>query len=298
VVDAQELIKRRDGIGGSDAAAALGLSKYKSPFQLYLEKIGEIDEPEQEKPVLARGKRFEPVLRQMYTEQTGREVNQFFKPIQSAVIPFMFVTPDGIADEDRYLEIKTARHRSEWGEPGTDEIPQEYLIQVQHGLFVTGLQVADVFVAFSLDDIELYEVRADKELQDLIIEGEREFWNHVKTLNPPEITNYEDVIARYRRSSRKAIEASLEIERLANLLKRQKERIKLEEDEEKKIKAELMKFMGEHDTLLDHKGKPLITWKQTKERQEFDEAKFKAAHPELWGEFLKPKKPQRRFLVK
>lgn len=296
-MNTQQLIKRRDGIGGSEAAAALGLSRYKSPFQLYLEKTGEIDD-QIDLPVLRRGTRFEPILREMYTERTGRKVNQFFESVQSIDVPFMFVTPDGLADENRYLEIKTARNRHEWGEPGTDEIPQEYLIQVQHGLFVTRLQVADVFVAFSLDNIELYEVQADKELQDLIIEGEREFWNHVETRNPPEISNYDDVVARYRRSSGKAITATSDIEETVYYLRKIKSDVSADEKIEKDIKAALMKFMGEHDTLLDHEGKPLITWKQTKERQEFDEAKFKAAHPELWGEFLKPKKPQRRFLVK
>lgn len=296
-MNAEQLRERRKGIGGSEASAALGLSRYKSPFQLYLEKTGEIDEYS-DSPVLRRGTRFEPVLREMYSERTGRKVEQFYESVQSQDVPFMFVTPDGLADEDRYLEIKTARNRHDWGEPGTDEIPQEYLIQVQHGLFVTRLLVADVFVAFSLDDIELYEVHADPELQDMIIDGERAFWNQVETRTPPELTTYEDVVKRYRRSSQKAITATKAMVDIVSVLRNEKAILKASKETEEGLKAEIMKFMGEHDTLIDSEGKPLITWKETRPRQAFNEAAFREAHPELWAQFLKPETTQRRFLVK
>lgn len=293
----EQIAKRRNGLGGSEAAAAIGLSRYRSPFQLYLEKIGEIDD-HSDSPVLRRGTRFEPVLREMYSERTGRKVKQFYESVQSQDVPFMFVTPDGLADEDRYLEIKTARNRHDWGEPGTDEIPQEYLIQVQHGLFVTRLLVADVFVAFSLDDIELYEVHADPELQDMIIEGERAFWNQVETRTPPELTTYEDVVKRYRRSSQKAITATKAMVDIVSVLRNEKAILKASKETEEGLKAEIMKFMGEHDSLLDGEGNTLITWKETKGRRYFDEDKFRESYPELWEAFLKPETTQRRFLLK
>ena len=112
----EELLKRRTGIGASEAAAALGLSRYKSPFQLYLEKTGEIDTGGgPELAVQTRGKRFEPILRVMYEEETGRKVQLVEKPMQSAEWPFMFATPDGLIPPGRGLEIKTSRNRSEWG---------------------------------------------------------------------------------------------------------------------------------------------------------------------------------------
>lgn len=294
---AQWLEGRRKGIGGSEAASALGLSRYKSPFQLYLEKIGEIT-GEEEKAVMARGTRFEPILREIYTERTGRKVNQFYESIKSDVFPFMFVTPDGLADENRYLEIKTARKRYDWGEPGTDEIPQEYLIQVQHGLFVTNLQVADVFVAFSLDDIELYEVQADKELQEMIIDGEREFWSHVETKIPPELTNYEDVVTRYKKSSSKSIAATPDLRNKIMLLNTIKEQIKAGEISGKQLKQEIMTFMGEYDTILDSEGKPLVTWKSSKSSTKFNEEQFKHDHPSLYSQYLKDTDGSRLFLLK
>jgi len=294
-MNAEQLRERRKGIGGSEASAALGLSRYKSPFQLYLEKTGEIDEYN-DSPVLRRGTRFEPILREMYSEITGRPV-VLAPTFQSDVVPFMFVSPDGLAG-DRYLEIKTARNRHDWGEPGTDEIPQEYLIQVQHGLFVTRLLVADVFVAFSLDDIELYEVHADPELQDMIIEGERAFWNQVETRTPPELTTYEDVVMRYRRSSQKAITATKAMVDIVSVLRNEKAILKASKETEKGLEAEIMKFMGEHDSLLDGEGNTLITWKETKGRRYFDEDKFRESYPELWEAFLKPETTQRRFLLK
>ncbi|MFA5323146.1 MAG: YqaJ viral recombinase family protein [Smithella sp.] len=291
-----ELVARQRGIGGSEASAALGLSRYKSPFQLYLEKTGEIID-ESDSPVMARGRRFEPVLREMYSELTGRNV-ELAPTIQSEIVPFMFVSPDGLAEGNRYLEIKTARNRHEFGEPGTDEIPQEYLLQCQHGLFVTRLLVADVFVAFSLDNIELYEVHADKELQEMIVAGETDFWRHVETKTPPELTTYEDVVTRYNRSSGKAITVTPEIEESIEHLRFIKSHSKPQEEDEKTTKSLIMKFMGEHDTLLDSEGNTILTWRETKPSQAFDDKKFKEAHPNLWEQFLKPPKTQRRFLLK
>ena len=54
----------------------------------------------------------------------------------------------------------------------------------------------------------------------------------------------------------------------------------------------------EHDTLLDADGKPLATWKETKESQKFDADRFKAENPDLYKQYLKPPTTQRRFLLK
>ncbi len=289
---------RNSGLGGSEAAAACGLSKWKTPYELYLQKIGELPGHSTETPVQSRGKRFEPLLRQMYMEQTGRTVTVPQGAIQSDKVPFMFVSPDGLTEDGRYLEIKTARNRSEWGEPGTDEVPQDYLLQVQHGLFVTKIATADIYVAFSLDDVELYEVREDKELQDMIIEEEGKFWRCVETRTPPDLTTYQDVILRFRRSSGTPVTATPEIEMLVPLLRNIKGELKKFEDAEEKTKAELMRFMGEHDVLLDVMGNVLTTWKETKATQRFDVKAFQEAYPEIHKEFMKVGDTQRRFLIK
>jgi putative phage-type endonuclease len=178
------LANRLTGLGGSDAAVALGVSPWRTPLELYLEKRGEIPPIDETEP-MRWGKLLEPVIRQRYSDMTGRTVR---------VPPFMrhpkheFITahPDGITDDMRLFEAKTARSADGWGEQGSDQIPQYYLLQVQHYMLVTATPVSDVAVLIGGSDFRTYEVPADVELQEMIVEGEAAFWRRVQEGNPPE----------------------------------------------------------------------------------------------------------------
>ena len=54
------------------------------------------------------------------------------------------------------------------GEPGTDEIPDYYMTQVQHYLAVTGVKTADVAVLIGGNDFRIYTIEADEELQSFV----------------------------------------------------------------------------------------------------------------------------------
>jgi putative phage-type endonuclease len=182
----QQLAARRNGLGGSDSAAALGLSPWKTALELWAEKSGQITAPAEISEPMRWGNLLEPVIRQEYAERTGRTV---VVPPETLVHPthkWMRANVDGIAEVARLFEAKTARTADGWGEPGSDEIPQPYLIQVQHYLHVTAFPVADVAVLIGGSDFRLYEVPADRELQDMIVDGEAEFWRRVESGEPPE----------------------------------------------------------------------------------------------------------------
>lgn len=178
------LANRLTGLGGSDAAVALGISPFSTPLQLYLEKRGEIPPVEETEP-MRWGKLLEPVIRQRYSDITGRTVRvpPFLRHPQHE---FITAHPDGVTDDNRLFEAKTARSAEGWGEPGTDQIPRFYLIQVQHYMLVTATPVADVSVLVGGSDFRTYEVPADPELQEMIVDGEVEFWKRVKDGVPPE----------------------------------------------------------------------------------------------------------------
>lgn len=294
MLTADQIHRRKSGVGASEVGAALGLSKYKTPFQLYLEKIGEIDQSDSSLP-LRFGNAVEPFILDEFEENHKVKLVRSPDTLRRGV---MLCHLDGWLPGKYVVQAKTSGMASDWGEPGTDEVPEEYMLQVQSEMLLSGEEIAYIPVLFSGRTYQEYIVEFDKGLSEIIEEQVHLFWNHVQTRNPPELTTYEDVVKRYRRSSGKAIEASLEIERLANSLKHQKECMKLDKSEEAKMKEKLMKFMGEADTLLDHDGKPIITWKETKPRQDFNEAAFKEAHPDLWAQYLKPATTQRRFLLK
>lgn len=293
---------RRTGVGGSDVAAILGLSKWKTPLQVYLDKRGEGVE-QQDNDAMLWGRYLEPVVRQAYADQTGNEVRVLDEMVRHQVHDFMIANLDGfVLQEDgprRVFEAKTARTGEGWGEPGSDQIPQPYLLQVQHYMEVTGFCVADVAVLIGGSDFRIYEVPADRELQEMLIEAEAEFWQRVQRGDPPEPVTVADAVARWGRSSRAdlvmADDAALAAVKQLHALKARRVEMDAEEDAARAI---VMKTLGESDTLVDPAGRALCTWKASAPPMRFDAAALKAAHPELHAQFLKPGEPSRRFLLK
>lgn len=293
------LAARRQGIGGSDAAAVLGLSKWKTPLQVYLDKRGEAAEiPDNE--AMLWGRALEPVIRQQYAERTGRAVLMPDGILRHPAHGFMLANLDGMTEDRRVVEIKTARTAQNWGEAGSDEVPQDYLLQVQHYMAVTGFEVADVAVLIGGSDFRIYEVPADRELQEMLIDAEAAFWRAVEQGIPPEPVSYADMQARFGRASREGmIEAESDPDVLVAVAKLRaiRETMKTMEADEEAQKAIIMKALGEKDTLTIA-GQPAVTWKAAKPSQRFDSNAFKAAHPALYAEFLKTGEPARRFLLK
>ncbi len=183
----QEQVRERSrAIGASDAAAAIGLNPYDSPVDLWLEKVGRA-KPKETTRAMKWGLLHEPQVRQEYAEVTGRTVRLPKETLRHAILPFLVCHPDGITDDQRLYEGKIAHFDYGWGEPGTDQIPVHYLIQVQHAMSVCRLEVADVAVLIGGDDFRLYEIPADRELQESIIDAEVIFWQHVERGTMPEL---------------------------------------------------------------------------------------------------------------
>jgi putative phage-type endonuclease len=287
---------RRLGLGGSDAAPALGLSKWKSPLVLYLDKIGELTTIESEP--MRWGTAMEPIIRQRYADDNRQDI---VRPpmLKHPKHEWMLGNVDGLIGKDKILEIKTARSSEGWGEVGSSEIPDEYMLQVQHYLCVTHRVVADVAVLIGGSDYRVYTVEADREIAEMLLDGEAAFWHMVQSRTPPEASSLDDAKRRWPKS-RLGIECkadTLVIDAIGRLrgLKNEEDRIKNEIDACKLVAQALMQ---EADTLVTEKGTALATWKSTKPGKKFDTDTFKAAHPGLYAEFCKPTEPQRRFLLK
>lgn len=288
--------ERRLGIGGSDCAAALGLSKFKTPYQLYLEKIGQT-EPEDESWEMLRGKAMEPALCQHYANETGREVMLMKQAIVSDEYPFMRYNPDGMTP-GRLQEFKTAAFGREWGEVGTDEIPQEYLLQVQHGMIVTNRPVADVTVSIAGNKPKFFVVESDKQLQEIIIEQEYCFWQKVKDKIAPDPISNEDVAHRYNKVNGKSIIADAIAYDSVITLRQLKVEIKSQEELKESLEVLIKNFMGENEILVDENMVPLCTWKQAKGAERLDTKAVKENEPDVFERYLKIGDPTRRFLVK
>lgn len=289
---------RRTGIGGSDAAAVLGLSKWQTPLSVWLDKTGQAEGVEENEP-MRWGSLLEPVIRQEYAQRTGREI---VMPglLRHPKHDWMLATPDGVSRDNRLIEIKTARSADGWGEPGSDQVPEDYLIQVQHYMAVTALPVADIAVLIGGSDFRIYTVDADAELHDMLMSAEDAFWRTVIDRTPPEPISYADAMAMYGKRVRKdsAVVASEEVLTALDELKSIRAAIKKEEAEEEARKAVIIKAMGEHDTLIDAAGKVLVTWRMSAPPMRLDGKALAKAHPDIHAAFLKEGEGSRKFLIK
>jgi putative phage-type endonuclease len=185
---AEWLAHRRKGLGSSDAPAVCNLSAWRTPLHVYLDKVGEL--ADYDTPPKRWGRRLEDVVALAYQEETGRPV---YKPARAMewhpTVPFLFASLDRLTEvngKGRLLEIKTARHADGWGAPGTDEVPDQYMVQVQHQLAVTGMRHADLAVLVAGQELLLYEVERDDRLVSDLLAVLSDFWAKVERREPPE----------------------------------------------------------------------------------------------------------------
>lgn len=290
------IASRRSGIGGSDAAAVLGFSKWKTPLQLWHEKRGESTPVTS--PAMRWGTLLEPIIRGQYEEITKREVKRTGL-LRSKRYPFALANIDGVTADDRLLEVKTARTSEGWGDEGTDDVPVEYFCQVQHYMAVTELPIADIAVLIGASDFRIYTVEADSAFQTQMMEREEDFWSLVESGIPPAPTSSQECLLRWPRSiSGRTVPSS---ERLAALIGQIKVNREVIKDTEKLIDAlelEVKSALGDAEALVDEDGKPLVTWKSTKPRVSFDVKQLEHDHPEIYANYLKEGKASRMFLVK
>ena len=183
------LTRRRQGIGSTDAAAILGKSRWKTPLHVYLDKRGElIDEDSEPK---RWGRLLENVVATAYEEHTG---NHVVLPAQSTYVhehhPELLCSLDRIVQdghEDFILECKTSETADGWGQEGSDDIPDEYLIQVQHQMMVTGYKRADVAVLIAGNRFKRYIVQSSPGIQTPLLRIELDFWKKIQRCDAPDL---------------------------------------------------------------------------------------------------------------
>jgi len=295
----QWLEERRKGVGGSDIAAILGLSPFKTAYQVYQEKRKEVEDWQGNEST-DWGSRLEPAIRQWYSDKTGRSVMLPEKILYHEKYPFMLASLDGFTDDQRIVEIKTARSGRGWGEPGTNEIPDYYAAQVHHYMAVTRFDVADVPVSIMGGSPQLYEVPADKEIREMIIEACASFWQRVVDGNPPDPSTYADAVQRFGKSTGEGVlMASQELLADIDALRSIRSRIKILEADEEQLKGNIIITLGDRDdTVVNASGETLATYRMAKGKTSFDAKALAADCPDIYQKYLKSCEPSRRFLLK
>ena len=179
---------RRKGIGGSDVAAILGQNPYRSPMAVYLNKIGETKQPEEDNEKAYWGTVLEDVVARHYAKVNGVKVRKNNHILIDEERPFMIANIDRevFSDTEGHYgyEGKTtdAHNSAPWNDDG---VPIGYVYQVQHYMAVTGLPFFDVACLIGGNNYVQRRVPRDEELIEFIVEKEAEFWLMVETKTPP-----------------------------------------------------------------------------------------------------------------
>lgn len=303
---------RAKSLGGSDVGAVLGLSKYRSAVDVWMEKTGR-SASYADSLAMRFGSFAESFVASEYALTTGLSLfhheSAFIHPDHSYmhghVDRFICSSPTLFSEKgdllaDRILECKTANPFTahEWGDVGTDQVPLPYLVQCAWYLAITGLKRADLAVLFGNADFRIYEIHRDLELEGMILDKAKTFWEqHVLADVAPPAQRESDYKQLFSRSEAKAIEAPKETCELIKKLKSINEQIDSYEQEVSHIKQSIMAQMKEAEVLTHH-GQVLATWKAPKPSMRLDTKKLSLEHPELMEAYQVQIANSRRLVIK
>ena len=303
------LAVRKQGIGSSDAAAAVGLNPYKSQLELWLEKTGrdgslpKTDPHDEESPAYW-GNLLEPIVAAHYTKRTGNRVRRINAVLQHP-------DPDKawmLANIDRevtgacdvqILECKTAGINGArlWKEG----VPEYVQLQVQHQLAVTGKAAADVAVLLGGQHLEIHRIDRDEALIARLIRLERQFWDYVETDTPPPADGSESaemaLRCLYPNDQGQTVDFTQDRTLSATFtdLVSIRQSITDYEKLEAQFKQTIQQAMGEASKAIFETG--AVTWKKAKDSIGLDVTTLLKDQPDLAQRYRITKPGSRRFLV-
>ena len=189
---------RRKGLGGSDAAAVLGISPFRTARDLYYDKLGVVTADDQENWVAMEvGNLLEPLVARIFAKKTGLKIYQRKCMFQHPYYPWMLADLDYLVElpdgKTAILEIKTTNYNAtdHWWQDGRETVPVYYEAQGRHYMAV--MDADRVFFCClygnTEDEVIIREIKRDTEYEQEMIYLEQSFWeNHVLAKIPPPYT--------------------------------------------------------------------------------------------------------------
>ncbi|HBF11817.1 MAG TPA: hypothetical protein DDW49_00255 [Deltaproteobacteria bacterium] len=204
--------QRKNYLGGSDAPAVVGVDPWKTAADVYLSKVQNLSEPNLGEAAQI-GNLCEDAVLKWFRKETGFKItrNQFRVHENG----FMAAHLDAVIHhEHAIVEAKTAGiitpfDRDQWGEIGTDQIPEKYIVQCQHQMAVMGAEIKIVWVPVLLGGVgfRMYRVERNDDLIQSLQHLEEQFWKeHVqKNIPPPDSLPSLEIIKRLQRIPKKIV---------------------------------------------------------------------------------------------
>lgn len=297
---------RKRGIGGSDAAAAVGLSPYMSRLELWLIKTGRDanlsrPDPQDTTEPVYWGALLEPIVAAAYTKQTGNRVRRVNAVLRHPTIPFMLANVDREVTGDRDVQLLECKTAGEFGaRVWRDGVPEYVQLQVQHQLAVTGKHAADVAVLICGQKLDVHRITRDDGLIARLIELEVAFWRYVETDMPPPADGSESADRALRAlypgtGGTVDFSGDRQLSSVFADLVAVRAEIEACEQVESALRQTIVQAMGEADRAMFETGS--VTYRRSRDGTAIDLKRLLAEHPHLGTQYSTPKPGSRRFLV-
>ncbi|MCD8121276.1 MAG: YqaJ viral recombinase family protein [Clostridiales bacterium] len=289
---------RKTGIGGSDAGAICGLNRYRSAIDVYLDKISEKTEDE-DNEAMRIGRDLEGYVAGRFMEATDLKVRRSNRMYRSREHPFMLADVDRlVVGEDAGLEIKTASPFAEdqWKD---GSVPLSYLCQVMHYMIILGKRSWYLAVLIMGRGFQYRKIEWDEEFASALIAAEEIFWNNHVTLRKmptPDGSESCDKILNHLYPA-SVQQTAIQLTGFDEKLKRREElvhQLKALEQEQRQIDQEIKLFMGGNEAAYNQEYR--ISWKEVVSSR-LDTGRLKVERPEVYQNYLR-QNSTRKFTVK
>ena len=274
------LALRHQYIGGSDAAAVVGLNPWASQYSLWAEKTGKV--PGFSGNLATEvGAYLEEFVAKKFERETGKRVRKCNQSFLNSQYPFAIANIDReIVGEDAGLEIKTTDSLNLKKFKG-GEYPANYYAQMVHYMAVTGKQRWYLAVLIGNKEFKVFTIERDMDEIDALMNAEKEFWELVKRDTPPApdgsaattdvlktvyAESNDDVVDLYNYTS--------DLDQYMTLGQQIRELEEMREEAANRIKL----FMGEAGGGTNDRYK--VTWR-TASRRTFDSKRFLKDRPDI-----------------
>jgi predicted phage-related endonuclease len=287
----KEEIQRRvgsKGLGGSDMAKVLGVSRWGGPLDVWAQKLELVPKPEQ-RPEMEFGGIMEPKIAQWYSSAYGERLRRpgFVRMASPMSWAIGFIDRQ-IVGSDRVIEIKTSLRRDGWGQPGGNQIPPDAYIQTQHYIWIVNAPDAHVVALIAGRwPPSVYMIERDEEMIEMIrTEGER-FWTQFVLTGDPPPPDGSNACAEYLKrrwpdpQPGKVVVATMEDYHAAADLREAKIELKRQEEAVRLLENRIKARIGDFEEIAGDGWR--ATWRATRPYEKTDYEKVAAQLAAKWS---------------
>lgn len=279
----QWLEERKKGIGGSDAAAIMGLNPWCTPYSVWADKTGQLP-PKEDTEAMRQGRDLEQYVAERFMSATGKKVRRKNQIIRNKQYPFAHANVDRlIVGENAGLECKTTSMLN-LRQFKNREFPDTYYCQCVHYMAVTGADRWYLAVLVYGRDFLIFTIERDEEEIAALMAEEKAFWkNYVEPRVQPPVDGYqpttEAINVIYKEAITNETPISLfgreEVFKNLALIKSEIKALKKDQEEcEQIIKTDL----GNNE--YGEVGRYSVSWKE-QSRRTFDHKRFAEENPDI-----------------